>query len=199
LRALLIWVRAFISLTSLLSRTDTNAGIGRSILQHCLVAVRYMNAGVYEVARRKFVATFYLACIRMSSPRYGPEQPGEGHAAAAACVPQVMADLERCKLPGGAWTTSPPVSSWNISLSRTSPGKKDGSTGSASQSSPRHLRVPLRITGHRSREADTQSVRVIKVYCPERAGTLARHRLPATPGGTARAPHGKAMTGPGPR
>jgi hypothetical protein len=30
------------------------------------------------------------------------------------------------------------------------------------------------------------------------AGTFARHRLPATPGGTARGPQGMAMTNPGP-
>jgi hypothetical protein len=56
-----------------------------------------MNAGVYEVARRKLVVLLHLACVRMSSSRYGAEQPGEGYAAAAASVPQVMADLERCK------------------------------------------------------------------------------------------------------
>jgi 2,3-bisphosphoglycerate-dependent phosphoglycerate mutase len=34
--------------------------------------------------------------------------------------------------PGGAWITSSAVSRWNILPSRTSPGRRDGSTGSAS-------------------------------------------------------------------
>jgi hypothetical protein len=56
-----------------------------------------MNDELYEVARRKLVVLLHLARIRMSSSRHEAEQPGEGHAAAAASVPQVMADLERCK------------------------------------------------------------------------------------------------------
>jgi len=38
--------------------------------------------------------------------------------------------------PDGPWTTSSAASRWKISLSRTSPGREDGSTGSASQSGP---------------------------------------------------------------
>ena len=38
--------------------------------------------------------------------------------------------------PDGAWTTSSAASHWKTSLNRTSPGRKDGSTRSASQSRP---------------------------------------------------------------
>jgi hypothetical protein len=56
-----------------------------------------MNDEPYEVARRELVVVLHLARIRMSSPRHEAEQSGEGHAAAAASVPQVMADPGRCK------------------------------------------------------------------------------------------------------
>lgn len=101
-----------------------------------------MNDEPYEVARRKLVAPLHLARIRMLSSCHGSgqEQPGEGHAAAAASVPQVMADLERCK-PETRLADIP-------SLTRTwsSPASSDGSgarhrTGTASV--PQHHVRPV--------------------------------------------------------
>ena len=53
--------------------------------------------------------------------------------------------------PGGAWTTSSTMFRSKILSSRTSPGRKDGSTGSADQRDRGQPWTPCGIAGHRSR------------------------------------------------